>query len=362
MKKLRLFLMILIAALSLNGVTSVFGTETLFDHRHTDLFLDISLVHAARDSVRVLFVRLSHGRQISVGLTRIEDEDFSVCLGFDFLCDEPGALCLYNAETIPYSFWPEGGADSIRAVLAAEPKINLVLFCWCDHLNSYTLDEVDQYLVDMGSLESEYPWITFVYATGTAESQDGYGFNRYICNLKIRNYCLINGKLLYDFADIESWYGGERATYIYNDVEVPYLHPDLYGNDAEHASFLNCEYKAMAFWHLIVNSVFDLGIEEEDPENETPEPGFWATAYPNPFNPRTTIAFSFVRDSRVYLRIYDVAGRFVRSMVDEWREAGSYEEYWDGLDDSGRPVSSGVYLYRLTCGKRSVMKKLVLLR
>jgi hypothetical protein len=70
--------------------------------------------------------------------------------------------------------------------------------------------------------------------------------------------------------------------------------------------------------------------------------------HPNPFNPRTTISFTLARDSVVDLAIFDLRGRRVAApLAGESLPAGSHRQPWLGLDDGGRPVSSGVYLYRL---------------
>jgi hypothetical protein len=68
---------------------------------------------------------------------------------------------------------------------------------------------------------------------------------------------------------------------------------------------------------------------------------------PNPFRPQTTIGFDVPSVGNVSLRIFDTAGRLVRTLVDEPRPAGSYGELWDGRSESGRPVAAGVYFYRL---------------
>jgi photosystem II stability/assembly factor-like uncharacterized protein len=85
-------------------------------------------------------------------------------------------------------------------------------------------------------------------------------------------------------------------------------------------------------------------------------------AYPNPFNPQATIEFSLPEANRVHLAIYDVSGRLVRTLVDGIRNAGDHRVIWDGLDDGGRGVSSGVYLYQLEAGDKSVTRKMSLLR
>jgi hypothetical protein len=84
--------------------------------------------------------------------------------------------------------------------------------------------------------------------------------------------------------------------------------------------------------------------------------------YPNPFNPSTSIAFGIDAAAKVVLRIYDARGRLVRILIEEEREAGVYNEVWNGRDGRGRPVSSGVYFYRLDAGAFTETRKMVLLR
>jgi hypothetical protein len=68
---------------------------------------------------------------------------------------------------------------------------------------------------------------------------------------------------------------------------------------------------------------------------------------PNPFNPFTQITFSVGVPGEVRLSIYDVAGRLLRTMANGWHEPGVYIIVWDGRDDDGRALPSGIYLYRL---------------
>jgi hypothetical protein len=68
---------------------------------------------------------------------------------------------------------------------------------------------------------------------------------------------------------------------------------------------------------------------------------------PNPFNPRTTIAFDLPAASRVRLSVFDLRGRLVRTLLDESRSAGRHDVVWEGRSDQGRRVASGVYLLRL---------------
>ena len=72
--------------------------------------------------------------------------------------------------------------------------------------------------------------------------------------------------------------------------------------------------------------------------------------YPNPFNPRTKIRFTLKRDAQALLRVYDVRGRLIRTLVDSYVAAGSRTVEWDGTDDRGISMASGTYFLRLDAG------------
>jgi len=84
--------------------------------------------------------------------------------------------------------------------------------------------------------------------------------------------------------------------------------------------------------------------------------------FPNPFNPETTIKYDLADGGRVELRIYNMVGQVIRTLVNERQSAGRYSVRWDGKDDRGLSVSSGIYFYRLTSEKFSDVKKLMLLK
>jgi hypothetical protein len=93
-----------------------------------------------------------------------------------------------------------------------------------------------------------------------------------------------------------------------------------------------------------------------------PLPDFLSQNFPNPFNPATTMEFVLEKPSQATLRIYDASGRCVRALVSEVRPAGRYAQRWDGNDELGAPVASGVYFYRLEAGDFVAMRKMVLLK
>jgi hypothetical protein len=87
-------------------------------------------------------------------------------------------------------------------------------------------------------------------------------------------------------------------------------------------------------------------------------------AQPNPANPSATIRYAIAEKGRVTLRIFDVGGRLVRTLVDEVQHPveGSFEVVWDGTNDQGQRVGSGVFLYQIDAPGFTAAKKLVILK
>jgi uncharacterized membrane-anchored protein len=110
------------------------------------------------------------------------------------------------------------------------------------------------------------------------------------------------------------------------------------------------------------------GIElPKDSEGSSSEiapakPQIQAQNYPNPFNPQTEIAYSIPEDSRVKLTILNIQGQKVRVLVDEYQTAGTKNVIWDGCDEKGESVASGVYFYLIEAGSYSASNQMVLLK
>ena len=84
--------------------------------------------------------------------------------------------------------------------------------------------------------------------------------------------------------------------------------------------------------------------------------------FPNPFNLTTVISYDLPQRSHVTIDIFNLLGRRVQTLVDEEKPAGSYTVFWDGISDSGRPLSTGVYLYRFRGGDHVETRKMMLLK
>jgi hypothetical protein len=98
-------------------------------------------------------------------------------------------------------------------------------------------------------------------------------------------------------------------------------------------------------------------------DDDTPPAGFALhPCAPNPFNPHTTISYSIPQASQVDLNVYDLAGRHLCTLVSEHVNAGDHVIQWDGRDDAGNQVASGVYLYRLRAGDLVETRSMVLVK
>jgi hypothetical protein len=88
-----------------------------------------------------------------------------------------------------------------------------------------------------------------------------------------------------------------------------------------------------------------------------------AYSFPNPMNPSTQIAFELPEVAAVSLRIYDSAGRLLRTLLDAKPQSrGTIQAVWDGCDDAGRRLASGTYFYEVQAGGRKAAGKLTVLR
>ncbi len=114
------------------------------------------------------------------------------------------------------------------------------------------------------------------------------------------------------------------------------------------------------FLFLIRAYVSSPGTDIEGPIEILPSTYSIEQNYPNPFNPETIISYSLPKQSRVQIKIYDITGKEIRTLIDEERTAGKYNILWDSRNDSGERVSSGIYIYKIIANDFVKSKKMVL--
>lgn len=198
------------------------------------------------DNLNVYFGHTSHGSQLVTGMGMLDPlVDHSQMN----LTEEYGDL-----GTEGDLAW-EG---LTRTHLGAHPETNVVIWSWCGGQSTNTVQGVQTYLDAMNQLEEEFPDVAFIYMTGHLDGTGDDGLLREN-NRQIREWCMLNGKLLFDFEDIESW---DPAGEYYADgtdacewcsewmIEHPEACPDC-ADSCAHSHCFNCYQKGKAFWWLL---------------------------------------------------------------------------------------------------------------
>jgi hypothetical protein len=296
----------------------------------------------------------SHGSQIMTGLDMLVDEDPALYIRppFHEISDDLG----HNGDTS----W----VQPTRDWLTGHPECNVVMWSWCGGCSDNSEAGINTYLAAMEGLEAEYPDVVFIYMTGHLDGS-GVDGNLYARNNQIRDYCLAHDKVLFDFADIESWdpdgnyYPDESdaCNWCY-DWCAEFTCPGC--GSCAHSHCFNCYLKGKGFWWMMAG-VNGWGSSAVD--------GTPATAtvrleqnHPNPFNPSTEISFQITKSGQVSLEIFRITGQRVATLHQGTLEKGGHSFHWDGRDESGADLGSGVYLYRLRTEEREETRKMTLVK
>ena len=224
------------------------------DHTAVDLSLiPMFWIDRVQQDIRIFYGHASHGSQLNGGLQRISDQDNQYAfIEGDQLPLVPDALNALNTYNDPVLFF-----SRVQGVLDSNPSINVAMFSWCGEAAWY---DVNQYISQMEVLEAANPGVTFVYMTGNAQEGFNAGYGRYQFNQTLRKYAQEHNKVLFDFADLDLWYGDEFTpnTYDWDDdgskslvKDIPLEHPNWNGDDWGHASWASCENKARAVWWML---------------------------------------------------------------------------------------------------------------
>ena len=338
-----------------------FTPPILIDHRCTDITqIPLAWIQSIQNNIKVQYGHQSHGVQLTTGLDMIEfgNSAYADTVGGSTLPAVPGSLCIDGSWALPDQYWSTAaGMNSTRNIFRGHPNINVSIFCWCSELNSASESYVQAYLDSMSKLESEFPSVTFVYMTGNAVATGAEGYNRHIRNEQIRQYCAANNKVLYDFADLDSWWfnplthAWERAAYLYSGTLVPMQHAQLVNPQCDicgHANRESCIQKGKAVWWLLASIAGHRQVLTGVDPTPNAGPSFELQQnFPNPFDGGTSIGFVLHGAGRVELQIFDVSGQLVTTVCNRHMDRGAHSLSWNGLDTHGRALPDGIYFYRL---------------
>ncbi len=260
---------------------AVLPQAIVIDHNCTDLSLVPAYWIDQAKNLKLHYAHTSHGGQVVTGIEVLEGIDtyYSVAVGYCSLPAEAGALCIFDGQEDedyiePGDYWEnEEGRQHTRDVIDHNPAIQYSMWAWCGQVSGSDESYIGGYLSVLDAFETEYPGKRFIYMTGHLDGSGSSG-NLHLRNQQIRDYCVANGKILFDFADLERydpagadyldldaddgcyyWREGEERNWA---VEWCAGHP---GDDrcagcgsddcCAHSEPLNCNQKARAFWWLM---------------------------------------------------------------------------------------------------------------
>jgi hypothetical protein len=359
-------LLVVFSTLFFGYTPFAFSQSLIIDHTCVNLSqIPAQWIDSAQANCRLHYAHTSHGGQLNDGLQIIEDADASYNHNRTLMSlpSEEGAFCIFDGQRFddyitPDEYWETGdGMDSTRAVLESNPTINYSMWSWCTQPNYYSQEQIQAYLDSIAQLESEFPNVTFIYMTGNAQSwqdhhtynSDAEGYNRYLRNEQIRQFCRNNGKVLFDFADIDCWYNGDMDTSSYESNVFPREHDQYNVNESSHTSILNCEHKGEAFWWMMACLA---GWEPSSSVDESSLPDELALSVDNTQSSVAIISYEVPSPSPVTLKVFNLLGEEIKTLVNGEEDAGIHTVIWD------KKVPSGIYFIRLEAGEKAVSKKI----
>ncbi len=247
-------------------------------------------IEAAKE-LTIHYAHTSHGSQIISGLNLLENMDSEYSFAYRQSAstaslppeESPPALRMYDGnppETyiMPDDYWDgESALNRTRAVVNTR-LFNFSMWSWCGQQSSNSVDTVNRYLNALNTLETEYPGIRFIYMTGhTDGTQENEDSTLRRNNQMVRDYVKNHDKILFDFADIESW--DPDGNYYANTTDAcPWCydwcdeHPDdcNFSCSCAHSHKFNCLLKAKAFWWMMARLAgWDGCINDFDKDGDT---------------------------------------------------------------------------------------------
>lgn len=382
----------LIAFLFLSYFDLLAQQPLIIDHTCTDLSkIPVLYIQTAKQNLRIGYGHTSHGSQLVTGLEALKS------LGSDYhftksnYVSQPGiflndywgnAAGVQDLGSDGNLAWRDA---TIQLLNLSNNDRNVVMWSWCGGVSWTNAAGIQAYLDAMNQLEINYPNVKFVYMTGHL---DGTGVNGNLNqrNEQIRNYCRTNNKILFDFADIESYDPDLQTNYMIlkaNDgcfydsdgngsLDMNWATNWINGHSSNqlaqlasncdecaHSEKLNCIQKGIAYWWMLARIAGWNGVvsDNNDQQNSLPKDFSLTQNFPNPFNPFTTISYALPVNSKVLLTVFDAIGNELSVLVNEEKSAGQHS-----VEFNASNLASGLYFYRIQAGNFNQTRKMILLK
>lgn len=224
---------------------------------------------AAARQLALHYIHTSHGSQILSGIEALElaNPANGVAIGFYSEItlppqEDPPVLRIYHNALDPTGYWSTETGRALTRYAAGTGEFNFSMFAWCGELSGASTDTVQQYLDTLAAFEAEFPAMRFIYMTGHTDGTDTPDIPntlKYNNNL-LKQYAIAHNKVLFDFADIESydpagnyylndsignctWCAGWCSSHPEDCTDLP--------TECAHTHPYICKLKAKAFWYMM---------------------------------------------------------------------------------------------------------------
>lgn len=241
-----IFYILISVLLFLSPLNNSNADPIIADHFAVSQFqtIPISMIESIGETYNIYYVHTSHGSQVVTGIDMIESENSVYASPY-----------LYEYGDDLGGYGDTAWVPETRIYLNIVTECNMAMFSWCGGVSDNTEEGINIYLAKMEELEADYPDVTFIYMTGHLDGS-GVDGNLYLRNNQIRNYCLTHDKILFDFADIESW--DTDGNYYPDETDACNWCYDWCSShtcptcgDCAHSHCLNCYLKGKAWWWMM---------------------------------------------------------------------------------------------------------------
>jgi hypothetical protein len=260
--------LLIVPASSVLPTPRVSQKAMIIDHACTDIKrVPVEFIGKAKSEFRIAYGHTSHGSQIVSGMTVLMEK--SGLYSFNQKGKE-GALFfleLKKSGDLANPDRTEWYHKTRKLLNKRNNSLNVIVWAWCGGVSTASENDIKIYLDLMSRLERDYPQIIFVYMTGHLDGTGEEG-NLNVRNNQIREFCTLNGKVLFDFADIESYdpdgnyfldkQADDGCYYMDNGVQKNWAeewcqaHPGMCSScSCAHSHSLICDLKGKAFWWML---------------------------------------------------------------------------------------------------------------